>query len=42
MNPKVLGVIAISAIIACFVGAFLPSRQAAKSAPVEILQVNQL
>ncbi|MGD8787749.1 MAG: FtsX-like permease family protein [Phycisphaerales bacterium] len=42
MNPKVLGVIAISAIIACFVGALLPSRQAAKSAPIEILQVNQL
>ncbi len=42
MNPKVIGVIVISAIVACSVGALLPSRQAANSAPIETLQVNQL
>ena len=42
MNPKVLGVIVLSAIIACLAGALLPSLQAAKQNPVEILQVNQL
>lgn len=42
VNPKVLGVIVLSAIVACLVGALLPSRQAAKQNPVEILQVNQL
>ena len=42
VNPKVLGVIVLSAIIACLVGALLPSRLAAKQKPVEILQVNQL
>ena len=42
VNPKVLGVIVLSAIIACLAGALLPSRQAAKQNPVEILQVNQL
>ena len=41
VSPKVLGIIAISAIFACLVGALLPSRQAAKQNPVEILQVNQ-
>jgi len=42
VDPKVLGVIVVSAIIACLVGALLPSRLAAKQKPVEILQVNQL
>jgi lipoprotein-releasing system permease protein len=42
VNPRVLGVIVISAIVACLVGALLPSWQAAKQKPVEILQVNQL
>lgn len=42
VDPKVLGVIVLSAIIACLVGALLPSRLAAKQKPVEILQVNQL
>lgn len=42
MNPKVLGVIVLSAIVACLAGALLPSLQAAKQNPVEILQVNQL
>jgi len=42
VNPKVLGVIVLSAIVACLVGALLPSLQASKQNPVEILQVNQL
>jgi lipoprotein-releasing system permease protein len=42
VNPKVLGVIILSAIVACLAGALLPSLQAAKQNPVEILQVNQL
>ncbi len=42
MNPKVLGGIVLSAIVACLAGALLPSRQAAKQKPVETLQVNQL
>ncbi|MHC4695073.1 MAG: ABC transporter permease [Planctomycetota bacterium] len=41
MNPKVLSIIALSAIVACLAGALIPSRQAAKQKPVEILQVNQ-
>ncbi|MHC4725782.1 MAG: ABC transporter permease [Planctomycetota bacterium] len=41
VSPKVLGIIALSAIIACLAGALLPSRQAAKQKPVETLQVNQ-
>jgi len=42
VNPKVLGVIVLSAIVSCLVGGLLPSRQAANSAPAETLQVNQL
>jgi ABC-type lipoprotein release transport system permease subunit len=42
VNPKVLGVIVLSAIIACLAGALLPSLQAARSTPVDTLQVNQL
>jgi len=41
VNPKVLGVIVLSAIVACWAGALLPSLQAAKQNPVETLQVNQ-
>jgi lipoprotein-releasing system permease protein len=41
VSPKVFGIIALSAIVACLVGALLPSRQAARQNPVEILQVNQ-
>ena len=41
VSPKVLGVITLSAIVACLAGALLPSRQAAKQKPVETLQVNQ-
>jgi lipoprotein-releasing system permease protein len=42
VDLKVLAVIIISAIAACLVGAFLPSRQAAKLEAVETLQVSQL
>ncbi len=42
VNLKVLGVIVLSAIVACLVGALLPSLQAASSTPVDTLQVNQL
>ena len=41
-SPKLLGVIALSAIIACLAGALVPSWQAARQKPVETLQVNQL
>ena len=40
--PKVLGVIVLSAIIACLLGALVPSWQAVRQKPVETLQVNQL
>lgn len=42
IDLNVLGVIMLSAIFACFVGAAVPSWQAAKCQPVETLQVNQL
>ncbi len=42
VSPKVLAVIVVSAIAACLVGALIPSWQAARSRPVEALQVNQL
>jgi lipoprotein-releasing system permease protein len=42
LEPQVLAVIFISAIIACLVGAFVPAVQAAGRRPVETLQVNQL
>ncbi|MHC4570993.1 MAG: ABC transporter permease [Planctomycetota bacterium] len=42
IDLKVLVVIILSAIAACLAGAFVPSHQAATSAPVEALQVNQL
>ena len=38
----VLLIIAVSAIIACLIGAFIPSRQAAKQKIVDTLQVTQL
>jgi ABC-type lipoprotein release transport system permease subunit len=41
-SPKLLGIIALSAIIACLAGALVPSWQAARQKPVETLQVNQL
>jgi lipoprotein-releasing system permease protein len=41
MSPKVLSIIALSAIVACLAGALIPSWQAARRKPVEILQVNQ-
>jgi lipoprotein-releasing system permease protein len=39
---KVMMVILLAAIVACFAGALIPSLQAAKQKPVETLQVNQL
>jgi lipoprotein-releasing system permease protein len=42
MGFGVAVVIALSAIIVCLAGAFLPSRQAAKLNPVETLRVSQL
>jgi lipoprotein-releasing system permease protein len=42
VSPKVLVVIVLSAIVACLAGALVPSWQAAKSKPIETLQVNQL
>ena len=38
----VLGIIVLCAVCACLAGAFLPSVQAARRRPAEILQVNQL
>jgi lipoprotein-releasing system permease protein len=42
IDLKVLAVIMASAIVACLVGVFLPSRQAARLEVVETLQVSQL
>ena len=42
VDLKVLEAIILSAIVACLVGALIPSWQAAKYEPVETLQVNQL
>jgi lipoprotein-releasing system permease protein len=39
---RVLVPIVLSAITACLIGAFIPSRQAAKCEPVQTLQVAQL
>ena len=41
MSPKVLSIIALSAIVACLAGALIPSWQAVKQKPIETLQVNQ-
>ena len=42
VDAKVLAVIVLSAIVACLVGALVPSWQAARLKPVETLQVSQL
>jgi lipoprotein-releasing system permease protein len=42
VDLKVLGGIIFSAIGACLIGAFIPSRQAARLKPIETLQVSQL
>ncbi|MBN1972929.1 MAG: FtsX-like permease family protein [Sedimentisphaerales bacterium] len=42
VNFTILLIIAAAAILACLVGAFFPSWQAARKHPAEILQVNQL
>ena len=42
MKLGVLVIIVLSAIVACLAGALLPSWQAAKSKPIETLQVSQL
>ena len=42
VDLKVLGIIVLSAIVACLLGAIVPGRQAAKLDPVQALQVNQL
>ena len=42
INFTVLAVVAVAAILACLIGAFFPSYQAARKAPADILQVNQL
>jgi ABC-type lipoprotein release transport system permease subunit len=42
VKPQVLGVIVASAIIACMVGALVPSLQAAMRKPAQSLQVNQM
>jgi len=39
---KTLAIIVVSAIVACLVGALIPSMQAARQKPVETLQVGQL
>lgn len=42
IEPKVLAIIIACAILACLIGALVPSFQAARRRPSEILQVNQL
>jgi lipoprotein-releasing system permease protein len=42
VDLKVLGVIILSAVAACLIGAVIPSWQAARLRPVETLQVSQL
>jgi lipoprotein-releasing system permease protein len=42
INFTVLAIVAAAAILACLIGAFFPSYQAARKAPADILQVNQL
>ena len=42
INLTVLGIVAAAAILACLLGAFFPSWQAARKPPADILQVNQL
>jgi lipoprotein-releasing system permease protein len=42
VDAKVLAIIVFSALVACWIGALVPSWQAAKQKPVETLQVSQL
>jgi len=42
VDLSVLAIIAASAILACLIGAFGPSWQAARQKPVDNLQVTQL
>lgn len=42
IEPRVVGVILLSALAACLIGGLIPSLQAARKKPVESLQVNQL
>ncbi|MBL7215311.1 MAG: FtsX-like permease family protein [Phycisphaerae bacterium] len=42
IEPQVVTIIVISALVACLIGAAVPSFQAARKKPVESLQVNQL
>jgi len=42
VDLKVLGIIILSAIVTCLVGALIPSWQAARLKPAETLQVSQL
>jgi lipoprotein-releasing system permease protein len=42
LDPATVVMIIVSAIVACLLGAILPSWQASKMIPVEALQVNQL
>jgi lipoprotein-releasing system permease protein len=42
LDFKVLVVIALSTVMVCLIGAFVPSWQAARRKPIETLQVNQL
>ena len=42
LNPDVIVIIFVCAVIACLLGASIPSWQAAKQKPIETLQVNQL
>ncbi|MHC4951990.1 MAG: ABC transporter permease [Planctomycetota bacterium] len=42
IEPDVVAIIVSSAILACMMGAIIPSLQAARKKPVQILQVNQL
>jgi lipoprotein-releasing system permease protein len=41
-DAGLLAVVVLSAVVSCMLSALLPSRQAAKQEPVEILQVSQL
>ena len=42
IEPQVVLVIVVSALVACLIGGLVPSLQAARKKPVESLQVNQL
>ena len=42
IEPKVVIIIVVSAMVACMIGAIIPGLQAARKSPAESLQVNQL